>query len=413
MTSSIPLILLVHIAAAVVGLLSGFLTMAFRKGSSLHRAAGTVFFASMLIMTASAGYAAVFERPNTLNAIVAHLTFYLVATGWWAARRADGATGRFDIAALLFVAAVGVVGLISGVEAVRSPTGTKDGMPGAAYLVFGTIALLCAMTDIRMLRRGNLSGARRIARHLWRMCLALLIATASFYPGQAKLFSPESRTGFLFVPHVLLIASMIFWMVRVRLRQRVPQRATSKGDEMKATVKAVAAMLICLLAPAAVIMADDNPFTAHGKHLYGGASKILLRAAEDMPEEHYSYKPTEAVRTYGQIVGHVVDSQYTFCSAVFGEKNPGLNIEKTKTSKADLIAALSDAVAYCDKVYAGLTDASAAKTVKMMHDMPRLGVLTVNIVHSIEHYGNMVTYMRMKNIVPPTSDPEFMKQLSK
>jgi uncharacterized damage-inducible protein DinB len=133
-----------------------------------------------------------------------------------------------------------------------------------------------------------------------------------------------------------------------------------------------------------------------------------------MPEENYSFKPTEAVRSFGQIVGHVADSQYTFCSGVLGEKRPALKIEETKSSKTDLIAALKDAFAYCDKAYDGLTDVSATETVKLMgRDAPKLGALTTNSLHTVEHYGNLVTYMRMKNIVPPSSEPEFMQEMMK
>jgi uncharacterized damage-inducible protein DinB len=169
---------------------------------------------------------------------------------------------------------------------------------------------------------------------------------------------------------------------------------------------------ICLLVPAAVVLAQDNPLTANSKHIYGGLKQVLLRTAEVVPEASYGFKPTEAVRSFGQIIGHVADAQYLFCSAALGEKNPAPKIEQTKTSKADLIAALSDAFAYCDKTYAGMNDASAAQMVKVMgQDMPRLGALTVNILHTTEHYGNLVTYMRLKNIVPPTSDPAFMKTI--
>jgi len=163
--------------------------------------------------------------------------------------------------------------------------------------------------------------------------------------------------------------------------------------------------LICLLVPAAGL-AQDNPLSAHNKVLYGGLKGLLLRSAEKMPEENYSFKPTDAVRTYGQVIGHVADSQYLFCSRVIGEKNPAPKIEETKKSKADLIAALKDSLAYCDKAYDGITDASAAQVVKLFgQDAPKLGVLNVNNAHGAEHYGNLVTYMRMKNIVPPSSDP--------
>ena len=133
-----------------------------------------------------------------------------------------------------------------------------------------------------------------------------------------------------------------------------------------------------------------------------------------MPEENYNFKPTDAVRSFGQIVGHVADAQYIFCSIVLGEKNPAPKIEQTKTSKADLIAALKDAFANCDKAYNGMTDASATQMVTLFGgDTPKLGVLTVNNMHTVEHYGNLVTYMRLKNIVPPTSEPGFMAQPKK
>jgi uncharacterized damage-inducible protein DinB len=150
----------------------------------------------------------------------------------------------------------------------------------------------------------------------------------------------------------------------------------------------------------------ENPLSAFNRLLYAGAKNFVLRSAEKMPEENYSFKPTEAVRSFGQIIGHVADAQYRFCSVIRGEKNPAPQIEKTKTSKADLSAALKDAFAYCDKAYDGMTDASAVLPVKFFGvDGPQLGVLTANTVHTVEHYGNLITYLRMKNIVPPSSDP--------
>ncbi len=167
------------------------------------------------------------------------------------------------------------------------------------------------------------------------------------------------------------------------------------------------ALLICFLAPA-LVSAQENPLSAFNKTVYGAVKNILLHSAEKMPEENYSFRPTEMVRSYGQIIGHLADAQYLFCSAVLGEKNPAPNIEKTKTSKADLISALNGAFAYCDRAYDGMSDASAVQMVKFFGgDTPKLGVLTGNIGHSLEHYGNLVTYMRLKNIVPPTSDPDF------
>jgi|SRR5271165_1718904 len=168
-------------------------------------------------------------------------------------------------------------------------------------------------------------------------------------------------------------------------------------------------LLICLLSPAAVVLAQDNPLSTLNRTAYGAVKNILLRSAEKMPEENYNFKPTDAVRSYGQIIGHVADAQYMFCSIELGEKNHDLKIEQTKTSKAELIAALKGAFAYCDQAYDGMTDASAPQMVKLFGgDTPKLSVLTVNNMHSLEHYGNLITYMRIKNIVPPTSEPGFM-----
>jgi len=151
------------------------------------------------------------------------------------------------------------------------------------------------------------------------------------------------------------------------------------------------------------------PLITFNKFVYTGVKGILLRSAEKMPEENYSFKPTDAVRSYGQIIGHVADAQYLFCSIALGEKNPSPKIEQTKSSKADLIAALKDSFSYCDKAYDGLTDSAAAQMVQLFGgDTPKLGVLNVNNMHSVEHYGNLVTYMRLKNIVPPTSEPGAM-----
>jgi uncharacterized damage-inducible protein DinB len=174
------------------------------------------------------------------------------------------------------------------------------------------------------------------------------------------------------------------------------------------------ALLIGLLAPVAAAVAEDRPLNAFNVRAYGYLKDVLLRSAEKMPEENYNFKPTEAVRSFGQILGHVADSQYMFCSIVLGEKNPALKIEKTKTSKADLIASLKDAFTYCDKAYGDMTDASGSQTVKLFGgDMPKRDVLTVNNMHSVEHYGNLVTYLRLKNIVPPSSEQNSTPQPKK
>ena len=173
-------------------------------------------------------------------------------------------------------------------------------------------------------------------------------------------------------------------------------------------------LLIGLLAPVALAQeapkaggpsSPDNPISSSNKLAYSFMKFVLLKSAEKMPEDHYNFKPTWVVRSFGKFVGHVADSQYYFCSRALGEKNPAPNIEQTKTSKADLIAALKDAFAYCDKAYDGMTDATATQMVKFFGgDTPKLSVLTVNLAHSAEHYGNIVVYLRLKNIVPPSTE---------
>jgi hypothetical protein len=218
-------LLLLHITCALIGLLSGFLAMVVRKGSGWHGAAGNVFFVSMLLMSSGAVYLATVYKPNSVNVLAGMLTFYLVSTAWLAARRREARVGLFDTGAMLFILAVAVRSVAFGIEAVRSGH-PKDGMPTPLYFVFGTAALLCAVTDVRMLLRGGVSGTRRLVRHLWRMSMALLIATLSFYPGQAKLFPMWLReTKLLMLPHLLLIGILLYSVVRVRGRKRASQTA--------------------------------------------------------------------------------------------------------------------------------------------------------------------------------------------
>jgi len=173
-------------------------------------------------------------------------------------------------------------------------------------------------------------------------------------------------------------------------------------------------LLVCLVLMATVAAAQENPFSTFNRSAYTRLKGIMVASAEKMPEESYGFKPADSVRSYGQLVGHLADAQYLFCSIALGEKNPGLKIEQTKTSKADLIAALKDAEAYCDKAYDTMTDAAGAQMVKLFgNDTPKLSVLVVNNMHNMEHYGNMVTYMRIKGIVPPTSEQQPQPQPKK
>lgn len=211
----------VHISSAAVGLIAGALSMVFRKGSGLHRAAGDVFTLAMLSMGVIAAFLAIFMKPNIGNAMGGLLVSYLVTTGWMAGRRRERKVGLFDAGALLLVLGVGVAEATFGFQAAVSPTGLKAGYPPGLFFVFGSIALLFAASDARMLLRGGVFGAQRIARHLWRMCVAFMFALGSLYPGQAKLFPHWLReTNLLYVPHILFVGATFFGLYRVSLRKR-------------------------------------------------------------------------------------------------------------------------------------------------------------------------------------------------
>jgi uncharacterized damage-inducible protein DinB len=166
----------------------------------------------------------------------------------------------------------------------------------------------------------------------------------------------------------------------------------------------LAAVPVALLAQAPA-PAPDNPISDSEKRVYAMLSGVVITAAEKVPEESYSFKPAPDVRSFGQLVGHLADSSYFFCSVAAGETKPASDAEKTKTTKADLVAALKDAVAYCNSTYAGMTDAKGSQMTKLMNlDLAKLTVLAANFAHTYEHYGNMSTYMRIRGIVPPSSE---------
>jgi hypothetical protein len=225
-------ILVFHISAGIAGILSGTLAMSFRKGSARHAMAGTAFVISMLAMAAGAVYLAVVRhQPNNIGGGI--LTFYLVATAWVTAKRRDGETSAFDWAALLIPLATGIDGWINGIEAIRSPTGSKYGVPAGMHLFMGSVCLLAAAGDVRMLLRGGVFGAQRIVRHLWRMCFGLFIATGSFFLGQGSKVFPNwlLKTNVLFIPAILPLILLIFWVVRVRFTNVYKRMSTPRAGD--------------------------------------------------------------------------------------------------------------------------------------------------------------------------------------
>jgi hypothetical protein len=161
-------------------------------------------------------------------------------------------------------------------------------------------------------------------------------------------------------------------------------------------------------APLAQTSSGANPVASATRTAWDGAKRNLAQSAELMPESDYGFRPVETVRTFGQILAHVAGANYVFCASAKGEKPPHGEdaFEKTATTRAQIIKVLSDSIAYCDAVFAGLDDKRASEIVELPFGMgkgARALPLILNTGHVQEHYGNLVTYFRIKGIVPPSS----------
>jgi uncharacterized damage-inducible protein DinB len=142
------------------------------------------------------------------------------------------------------------------------------------------------------------------------------------------------------------------------------------------------------------------------KVFYINAKQDIMRSADKIPEDKYAFKPADSVRTIGQLLGHVADGQYEFCGGAAGNHDQK-NVEQTAKTKADIVAALKTAFDYCDAIYTGMTDQKAAELIPFLGSLKitRLSMLDFNVSHTMEHYGNLVTYMRIQGILPPSSEP--------
>jgi len=222
-------ILLVHIAAGTLGLLSGTAALLFRKGSPRHALAGRIFVVAMLAMAGVAVYVAIVRhQPSNVGGGI--FTFYLIGTAWLTARRRDGETSRFDWFVLLIPLVLGSVTWVNGLSIMRSGVDSPDGVPVGMSFFMGSVMLLAAAGDVRMLVGGGVVGAKRIARHLWRMCFGLFIAAGSFFLGPSnrplRLLSAAGlgqhlspalfSTGAYLVLTLLPLVLLVYWFVRVR-----------------------------------------------------------------------------------------------------------------------------------------------------------------------------------------------------
>ena len=164
--------------------------------------------------------------------------------------------------------------------------------------------------------------------------------------------------------------------------------------------------VVILVVMATTIQAQNaNPLTDDVRRAYASVRDNILRSAEKMPAENYDFRPAPRVRTFAQLLGHVAGEQYLFfCGPVKGEQK-AVDVERTKTTKAELMEALTQSFAYCDSAYNGITDAAAKEIVNSGGNRSmKLRLLWMNVVHDQSHYGNIVTYLRIKGIVPPSTE---------
>jgi hypothetical protein len=222
-------ILVIHICAGTLGVLAGTAALSFRKGSPRHVLAGKIFVVSMLIMSAfAANIAFVRNQPGNVGGGI--FTFYLILTAWLTARRRPGETSRFDWLVMLVPLALGILAWTGGIKILRSGATSENGVPVGMTFFMGSVMLLAAVGDVRMLLRGGVAGTARIARHLWRMCFGLFIAAGSFFMGPnnrplrllsavgigQRLPSVLFSTNLYLMLTVLPLLLLIFWLVRVR-----------------------------------------------------------------------------------------------------------------------------------------------------------------------------------------------------
>jgi uncharacterized damage-inducible protein DinB len=159
-------------------------------------------------------------------------------------------------------------------------------------------------------------------------------------------------------------------------------------------------------APAAQKSASSSAGVEIARSLWRGVSGYITQAAADVPETLYSFKPSPDVRTFGELIGHIAGSQKMFCAIAMGEKPPAEDeVEKNAKTKAALVAALKESNDYCARAYQQ-TDAATSGMVDLFGEKrSKLYTLHENATHDSEHYGNIVTYMRINKMVPPSSRP--------
>jgi uncharacterized damage-inducible protein DinB len=164
-------------------------------------------------------------------------------------------------------------------------------------------------------------------------------------------------------------------------------------------------ILSCFVTLALTPCFGQSANLASSKAFYDQIKGLVLKSADKLAPEKYSYRPVETVRTYGELLAHIADANFGICGTAKDGKFAPKGIEKSAKTKADIVKGLTEAFAFCDSVYAGLTDANATANVPWFgQQRTKLSILDFNVAHSFEHYGNLVTYMRINGVVPPSSE---------
>jgi uncharacterized membrane protein len=231
---NMPWLLAIHITGGIVAILSGAVALWSGKGERLHRAFGALFVIAMLIMAGTASYMA-FRLDQTGNMFAGLLVFYFVGTAWITVRRKESTIGTFEYFALVLGVIMAGLSLYGGLRDLGAPAGAlgPGGVPlrtsGFASTVLGIALVIAALFDLKVIIRGGIAGAPRIARHLWRMLLAFFIASGSFFIGQMKVM-PQWVLEFrplLFALGFAPLVFLVFWLIRVRLTKWYERSAPS------------------------------------------------------------------------------------------------------------------------------------------------------------------------------------------
>jgi uncharacterized membrane protein len=220
LASAMP-VLIVHIAGGAVAMVAGASAMIFRKGGRLHALSGKVFVAGMLVM-ALFGAVLGLLGPLKLGAAAGAYCVYLVGTAWLAARRKERGVGAADLSAFLIGLGLAATFLTCGLIALQQPDGKLGDQAAYRYFVFLGLAGLPVLLDLTVILRRGVAGVQRIVRHLWRMCLAMLISVTTFFLQQPDIFVGVP-TQVLAIPSLTVLAFLLFWLIRAPLTRRFRQ----------------------------------------------------------------------------------------------------------------------------------------------------------------------------------------------